>query len=112
MRRPKKKERRQHSNLFSNWKGVAFDWINEADEALEFVVDSMKFENLTFRIEIEDESTVGNLIEVNDACRIKPIQTENDKHEYLSIHIKIVGKDGSILNQSRYEKVLKLVKVR
>ena len=64
---------------------MAFDWIVEADEALEVVANSMKFENLKFRMEIQEDSTDGNLIEVNDAGRLIPIGPEYDKHEYVSI---------------------------
>lgn len=112
MSRRKKSGRKHHSEQYSSWRGVAFDWIVEADEALEVVANSMKFENLKFRMEIQEDSTDGNLIEVNDAGRLIPIGPEYDKHEYVSISITIAGRDGSIINQSRYEKVLKLVKER
>ena len=112
MSRRKKSGRKHHPYQYSSWRGVAFDWIVEADEALEVVADSKKFENLKFRIEIQEDSTDGNLIEVNETGRIKPIESEFDKHEYISISIKIAGRDGSIINQSRYERVLKLVKER
>ena len=49
----------------------------------------LKFENLKFRMEIQEDSTDGNLIEVNDAGRLIPIGPEYDKHEYVYKYILI-----------------------